>query len=147
MSSSIRPFQIDLARFLLRVIVGIVFFAHGWQKFFAFTIPGTQGAFAKMHVPAAELAAPAMASLELVGGALLVVGLLARIAAGLLALEMLGAVVLVHARSGLFVDQGGMELALLLAAAAAAIALMGAGRFSLDHAVFGRRGGRLAVLA
>src|SRR5438105_1544551 len=118
MSSNLRPIQTDPALLVLRVVLGVVFFAHGWQKFFQFTIPGTQGAFAKMHVTAAELAAPATASLELAGGALLVVGLLARVVAGLLALEMLGAVLLVHAGSGLFVDRGGMELALILAAAA-----------------------------
>src|SRR5438132_3150459 len=77
MASSLRPLQTDIARLTLRVVLGIVFFAHGWQKFFSYTIPGAQGAFAKMQIPAAQLVAPAVASLELVGGAVLVVGILA----------------------------------------------------------------------
>ena len=53
----------------------------------------------------------------------------------------------VRTAAGLFVEQGGMELALVLAAGVAAVAVAGAGRYSIDHVLFGRRSGRLAVLA
>src|SRR5688572_28334092 len=53
---------------ILRVIAGFLFAAHGWQKFNEFTIAGTQAAFSKMGVPAAEAVAPVIATLELVGG-------------------------------------------------------------------------------
>jgi putative oxidoreductase len=145
--SSSRIVASDIARTVLRVALGAVFFAHGWQKFFEYTIPGAQGAFAQMGVPAAQLAAPISAGLELIGGALLVVGLLTRVAGALLAVEMLSALFLVHISAGMFVEKGGMELVLILAAASAAVALVGPGRLSLDAALFGRRTGKLALLA
>jgi putative oxidoreductase len=132
---------------ILRVILGFLFAAHGWQKFNEFTIAGTQASFAKMGVPAAELAAPVIASLELAGGIALILGILTRVVAALLALDMLGALFLVHAPAGVFAATGGYELVLLLAAAALALTLTGAGRLSVDRALFGGRNSKLAVLA
>ena len=128
--------------------MGVVFFARGWQKFFEGTIPGTQAAFAQMGVPAAQLVAPAIGLLELLGGGVIILGVLVRPAAALLALNMLGALFLVHAPAGIFADKGGYELVLVLAAGAAALAIVGAGRFSIDALVFGRSLNRtIAALA
>jgi len=133
---------------VLRVILGFLFAAHGWQKFNEWTIAGTQASFAKMGVPAADVMAPAIAVLELAGGIALILGILTRVVAALLVLDMLGALFLVHAPAGVFAANGGYELVLLLAAASFALALTGAGRLSLDRALFGRRPeSRLAVLA
>jgi putative oxidoreductase len=123
---------------VLRVLAGFIFAAHGWQKFSQFTIAGTQASFAQMGVPAADLAAPVVATLELAGGIALILGVLTRVFAALLALDMLGALFLVHAPAGIFVADGGYELVLILAAAAIAIAFFGPGRFSADHALFSR---------
>jgi putative oxidoreductase len=140
--------QYNLARTVLRFALGVVFFAHGWQKIFEYTIPGTQAAFAQMGVPAAQLVAPAIGFLELLGGAAIILGVLVRPVAALLALNMLGALFLVHAPAGIFADKGGYELVLVLAAGAAALAIVGAGRFSIDALVFGRSENRaLAALA
>lgn len=140
--------QSNLARAVLRLALGVVFFAHGWQKIFEYTIPGTQAAFSQMGVPAAQLVAPAIGFLELLGGAAIIVGVLVRPVAALLALNMLGALFLVHAPAGIFADKGGYELVLVLAAGAAALAIVGAGRFSIDALVFGRSENRtLAALA
>ena len=132
---------------VLRVILGFLFTAHGWQKFNEWTVAGTQAAFAQMGVPAAQISAPLVAGLELAGGIALILGVLTRVVAALLALNMLGALVLVHAPAGVFADKGGYELVLLLAAAALALALTGAGRLSVDRALFGRKSSKLAVLA
>ncbi|WP_066288703.1 DoxX family protein [Arthrobacter sp. B6] len=132
---------------ILRIVLGFLFAAHGWQKFNEWTIAGTQASFAKMGVPAAEIAAPAVAVLELGGGIALILGVLTRVFALLLALDMLGALFLVHAPAGVFAATGGYELVLLLAAAALAVALTGAGRISVDRAMFGRANSKLAVLA
>jgi putative oxidoreductase len=67
--------------------------------------------------------------------------------AALLVLDMLGALFLVHASAGVFAANGGYELVLLLAAAAFTLALTGAGRVSVDRALFGRANSKLAVLA
>jgi len=132
----------------LRIILGFLFAAHGWQKFNEWTIAGTQASFAKMGVPAADVMAPAIAVLELAGGIALILGILTRVVAALLVVDMLGALFLVHAPAGVFAANGGYELVLLLAAASFALALTGAGRLSVDRALFGRRPeSRLAVLA
>ncbi|UTT69553.1 DoxX family protein [Arthrobacter sp. DNA4] len=132
----------------LRIILGFLFAAHGWQKFNEWTIAGTQASFAKMGVPAADVMAPAIAVLELAGGIALILGILTRVVAALLVLDMLGALFLVHAPAGVFAANGGYELVLLLAAASFALALTGVVRLSLDRALFGRRPeSRLAVLA
>ena len=135
------------ARTLLRMVTGFLFAAHGWQKFNEFTIAGTQASFAQMGVPAANVAAPVIATLELVGGIALILGVLTRVFAALLAVNMLGALFLVHASAGIFAAAGGYELVLILAAAALAVALVGAGKVSVDKVLFGRGDSKLSVLA
>ena len=142
-----QPALTTTARTILRIITGFLFAAHGWQKFNELTIAGTQAAFAQMGVPAANLVAPVVATLELVGGIALILGVLTRMFAALLAVNMLGALFLVHAPAGIFAATGGYELVLILAAAALAVALVGAGKVSVDRALFGRTGSRLSVLA
>ncbi|HAG61096.1 MAG TPA: hypothetical protein DIT15_10150 [Arthrobacter bacterium] len=142
-----QPRLITAAITVLRVILGFLFAAHGWQKFNEWTIAGTQAAFAQMGVPAANVSAPLIAGLELAGGIALILGVLTRVVAALLAVDMVGALLLVHAPAGVFADKGGYELVLLLGTAALALALTGAGRMSVDRVLFGRRDSKLAVLA
>lgn len=123
---------------VLRIVAGGVFAAHGFQKVFEFTLAGTTEAFAGMGVPAAAVVAPAIAVIELVGGVLLAAGALTRVVAALLALDMVGAFVMVHASAGLWVDNGGFEFVAVLGAAAIALALTGPGRLSID-ALFAKR--------
>lgn len=129
----------DLALLLTRVAVGLVFVAHGWQKLFTNGIDGTAAFFDQVGVPAPSAAAWFAALVELVGGAALVIGLAVPAAGLLLLLDMIGAFVIVHAGSGLFVEQGGYELVLTLGAAALLLAAMGAGRYSVDHLLSTRR--------
>jgi len=142
-----QPTLTTSARTILRIVTGFLFAAHGWQKFNEFTIAGTQSAFTQMGVPAANMVAPVVATLELVGGVALILGVLTRVFAALLAVNMVGALFLVHAPAGIYVETGGYELVLILAAAAAAIALVGAGKVSVDKVLFGRTGSKLSVLA
>jgi putative oxidoreductase len=132
----------SLGLLVLRVVVGAVFAAHGAQKIFEFTIPGTVESFTGMGVPFAEFAAPVVAFLELIGGVLLAAGFLTRPVGLLLAIDMLVAAVLVHLSAGLWVGDGGYEFVAVLGAAALALALTGAGRVSLDHALLRRRAPR-----
>lgn len=124
---------------LLRVVTGFIFAAHGWQKFNEFTIAGTQASFAQIGIPAPDIAAPVVATLELVGGIALILGLVARVLAALLALDMLGALFTVHISAGLYAANGGYELVLALAAMAGTIALAGPGRLSIDGLLFRSR--------
>ena len=126
---------------LLRVIIGAVFVAHGAQKIFANTIPGTVTAFTSMGVPFASLVAPVVSILEFAGGALLILGLATRPAGILLGCEMIGAIIVVHLPAGPWVSNGGYEFAAALGAAALTLALTGAGKYSLDY-LFLRRSSR-----
>jgi putative oxidoreductase len=124
----------SLGLLVLRIVVGAIFAAHGAQKVFEYTIPGTVGSFAEMGVPLAEFAAPLVAFLELIGGVLLILGFLTRPIGILLAVDMVVALVLVHLSAGLWVASGGYEFVAVLGAASLALALTGAGRFSIDGA-------------
>ncbi|WEK61207.1 MAG: DoxX family protein [Candidatus Microbacterium colombiense] len=124
----------SLGLLVLRVVVGAVFAAHGAQKIFEFTIPGTVGSFADMGVPMAEIAAPVVAFIELIGGILLILGFLTRPVSILLAIDMAVALVLVHLPAGLWVGDGGYEFVAVLGVVALALAFTGAGRFSVDGA-------------
>ena len=128
-----------LAILVFRVAVGVVFFAHGWQKLFSNGIDGTAAFFDQVGVPAATPAAWSAAVVELAGGAALILGLTVPVAGLLLLVDMIGAFVFVHASAGLFSDQGGYELVLVLGAAALLLAVLGAGRFSADGLLTGRR--------
>ncbi|KTR20538.1 MULTISPECIES: DoxX family protein [Curtobacterium] len=118
----------------LRIVLGVVFIAHGAQKF-AQGIPNVTQGFAGMGVPLAEVAAPVVAGLELVGGVLLVAGVATRVVGLLLAVDMVVAGLLAHATAGFFAQDGGFEYVLVLAVASLAVALTGPGRFSVDALV------------
>lgn len=128
-----------------RIVIGIVFFAHGAQKMlgwfgghgFKVTV---QGLTTQLHIPA-PLAALVM-SAEFFGGLGLIVGLLSRIAALGIFLAMLGAIAMVHYRYGLFVDwfgnqKGhGIEYHLIVMALALVVIVKGAGAFSMDELLY-----------
>lgn len=137
--------QVDAGLAILRTVTGLVFAVHGAQKLFVFGFDGVAGAFAGMGVPLAGLVGPAVALLEFFGGLALIVGLLTRPAALLLAANMLGALLLVHLPAGFFLPNG-YEFVLALLGAAAALAVTGAGRWSLDARLLGRAtAGRLSA--
>ena len=125
----------------IRVILGIVFFAHGAQKalglFGGPGFSGTIGFFQQIGIPA-WLTVLAIAA-EFLGGLGLLVGLLARIAALGIIVNMVVAVSMIHSRVGFFMNwngkqQGeGYEFHLLAIALGLAILVKGAGAFSIDR--------------
>jgi len=119
---------------LLRVTVGIVFMAHGYQKFFQYGLGGVTGAFSGMGIPLPEIAAPMVATIELVGGGLLVLGLFHRVAAALLVGVMVGAIVFAKLSGGFFAPAG-IEFELTLGVAALCIALAGGGTMTADSMI------------
>ncbi len=123
---------------ILRVVLGIVFIAHGAQKLFVFGLGGVTGAFTQMGAPLPGITGPLVALLEFFGGIGLVVGLFTRLAAFGLSVDMIGAIWLVHLKGGFFAPKG-VELVLTLAAAAATIAIAGPGAVALDNIIARRR--------
>jgi putative oxidoreductase len=136
------PFTTDKAGsaglLVLRLFLGLGLLAHGLQKFLVFGVSGFAGFLEKLGTPAPQLSAWLSASTELAGGLLVAAGLLTRPAAALLAVNMGVAAVLAH--SGYFITNTppGREYALNLAAAFAALALTGAGRYSIDQRLASR---------
>ena len=125
----------SLGLLVLRVVVGAIFAAHGAQKIFEFTLPGTIESFTAMGVPLPAIAAPLVAFVEFGGGILLALGFFTRVVGIMLAIDMVVALVLVHLSAGLWVGNGGYEFVAVLGVAALALALIGAGHFSLDRAL------------
>jgi len=128
----------ELAITLLRVIAGIVFFMHGWQKLVDNGIDGTELFFDSLGIPLPALAAVVVTIVELVGGAALILGVLTRFVAALLAIDMVVASLVVHLENGLFVMNGGFELVLLLLAIMVVLIMTGPGAMAGDNLFFQR---------
>ncbi|WP_203590122.1 DoxX family protein [Streptomyces sp. SID13031] len=137
----------DLVLLIARVGLGVVFIAHGWQKFSTNGLDGTAAGFDQLGVPAPTLSAYYAAAAELIGGAALILGVLTTVAGVLLAVDMAGAFLFVHMSNGIFVADGGWELVVVLGLFALAIAAVGAGRFSVDNALTRSTAGRATVSA
>jgi putative oxidoreductase len=131
--------QVNLALALVRIVTGIVFAAHGYQKLFIFGLDGATGAFTQMGIPAPGITAPLVTILELGGGIALIVGLLTRLAALGLAINMLGAILLVRLEGGFF-SPNGAEFEIVLFVACLALVVGGAGALSVDEGIARRRG-------
>jgi putative oxidoreductase len=117
----------------LRLAVGLVFLMHGTQKLFVFGVGGVAGFFGSLGIPAPTAAAVVVSLVEFLGGIALVLGFRTRWAALLLAIDMLVAVLVVHARKGFFLPDGA-EFALTLLGATLTLLLVGPGRASIDAA-------------
>ena len=129
---------------ILRLVLGVVFFAHGAQKmlgwFGGFGFSGTMGFFTNMmHIPAA-LAFLAIAA-EFFGGMGLILGFLTRIAAFGITVNMLVAIAAVHRAFGFFMNWSGQqkgegfEFHLVVLAITVFLMIRGAGAFSIDRAI------------
>ena len=132
----------DIATTILRLALGVIFFAHGAQKmlgwFGGYGFTGTMGFFTGvMHIPA-PFAFLAIAA-EFFGGLGLIFGLLTRLASFGIFCNMIVAVAMVHGRVGFFMNWTGAqkgegyEYHLLVLAATAFLMIRGAGAASVDR--------------
>ncbi|HET8783927.1 MAG TPA: DoxX family protein [Pyrinomonadaceae bacterium] len=128
---------IDVALLIARIIVGVVFMAHGAQKLFgAFGGPGLS-AVVQMMGPLGYLVTIG----EFFGGLGLVVGFLSRFSAASLIVIMLGAIGMVHAKFGFFMNWmgnqpgEGFEYHLLAIAILLVILIVGPGRFAISRSL------------
>ena len=122
----------------IRFALGIVIAAHGAQKLFgAFDGPGISGFagyLAKLGVPVPVLFSPIVALVEFFGGIAILLGFLTRPAALLIAIDMLVAILMVHAPKGFFVSKGGLEFAFVNLCMALFLLFNGPGaRCSIDE--------------
>lgn len=121
---------------ILRLPVGAVLTAHGAQKLFGwfggYGLEGTGQWMASQGFTPGYLMALLAGSAEFFGGMALILGLLTRPAAAVVAFTMAMAMT-VHLPNGLFVSNNGYEYALTLLAAAAALTALGGGSLSVDR--------------
>jgi len=132
----------DLGLLVLRLGLAAMMLAHGYQKLvlqggFGFT--ATQTAFGQLGVPLPQLSGIVIVILELVGGIAMVFGLLTVVVGICYAAAMATAIWYVHLPHGFFVTDNGYELAGLTGVVALVLAISGAGRISLDRALFGAK--------
>lgn len=123
-----------------RLVLGLLLAAHGAQKLFGWFgghgLSSTGEFFAQLGFRPGRLFATAAALGELTSGLLVAVGFLGPVGPSLMLAVMIVAAISVHWQHGLFATSNGIELPLLYATGAAALALIGPGRYSLD-ALFG----------
>jgi putative oxidoreductase len=122
---------------LIRVMVGVVYVAHGGMKLFSMGLDGTTAFMASQHIPLPLLSAVLVIATELLGGIALIAGLGTRLIAWPLAFAMLVAVMMVHLAGGFF-SPNGFEYPLTLLVASIGLGLTGSGAFALDSLLFKR---------
>ena len=125
---------------IARLVFGLLMAAHGAQKLFGWFgghgLSTVSGMFESLGFRPGRLFAAAASVSELGSGLLIAFGFLGPVGPALLLSVMIVAAISVHWQYGLFAMSNGIELPLLYAAAAAALALTGPGAYSLD-ALFG----------
>lgn len=124
---------------VLRIIVGIIFIAHGSQKLFGafggYGLEGTGQFMESLGLTPGYLMALLSGSAEFFGGLALLIGLLVRPAAVVLILLLVVAIFSVHIGNGLFMANNGYEFALALLGGSIAVLIEGAGRLSVDSVI------------
>lgn len=119
----------DLTHWGIRAAIGVTFIVHSIKKF----DPSWQGWLIDMGLPP-ELQIP-IALAEFLGGIFLLVGVLTRISASILAVISLGAIFMIRGIEEFFISQGGWEWDLMILAGELTIIVAGPGRVSISHVV------------
>ena len=126
----------DFGILIARIVLGVLMAGHGTQKLFGwfggYGLAGTSGFFENLGFRPGRLFATAASAGEVVSGLLIALGLFGPVGPALLLSIMIVAAVSVHWQHGVFATSNGIELPLLYATGAVALALTGPGRFSLD---------------
>jgi putative oxidoreductase len=117
---------------VLRVVVGIVFLVHGYQKLFTFGFHGVAAMFGHLGIPLPGFFGVVVTLVEFVGGILLILGVATRIAAALIAIDMTVVILAVHLRNGFF-NPRGVEFPLTLLASMVCLMIAGGGALSLKR--------------
>jgi putative oxidoreductase len=129
----------DTGVLLVRVVLGLLMAAHGAQKLFGwfggYGLAGTGGFFESLGFRPGRFFAAAAGTAEVSGGLLVAAGLLGPLGPALIVSTMIVAMATVHWGHGVFATTNGVEVPLLYAVSAVALALTGYGAYSLDAAL------------
>ena len=128
---------LDLGMFLIRVVLGLIFAAHGAQKLFGwfggYGLAGTGGFMETLGFRPGKRFATMAALGEFTGGLLFALGFLGPVGPALMLSGMIVAMITVHRKNPFFVSTNGIEHPLMFATVAVGVALTGPGRYSLDE--------------
>lgn len=140
---ALRPAR-DLVLLVARVGLGVLMIGHAWLMFSlgGYTLTGSGQLFAQIGVPLPELAGVANVLLESVGGVAMILGLAVPVVGVLMALNMVGAWVLVHTSALYAMDHNGPETVIAIGLLSLVLAATGSGRLGLDHLILQRRRSR-----
>lgn len=136
----------DIGLLLARVLLGVVMFAHGYQKMIINGIGRTTEGFQNLEIPLAIVSASFVTVVEFTGSVLLLAGAATTLVCALMGVIMVGAGIFVHIPNGIFVANRGWELVGVIGVGLLFLMAAGPGRFSVDHWVRGlqaRSSGRL----
>jgi putative oxidoreductase len=127
--------MINPSMFVLRVVMGTIFIAHGAQKLFGMFggigIEGTAKLVEGLGLPYPETIAMVWACVEFVGGFFLLFGILVRWAALAIAIVVLGITFKINLPYGFFIQGGGIEYNLLIIGSCFPLILLGGGSWSV----------------
>lgn len=124
--------MVGLGLLLIRLVIGLSFTAHGAKKLFGGDLKVIGAHFEKLGIrPGVTMALLAGLS-ELIGGAMFALGLLTPLAGVVIAGTMVVGILKVHGPNGYWITKGGYEYCLAVLVVAIAVALTGAGQYSLD---------------
>jgi putative oxidoreductase len=133
------PVSLGTGLLLGRLILGALMVGHGTQKLFGwfggYGIAGTAGYFEQLGFRPGRLFVITAAFSEVASGILIALGLLGPIGPALLLSVMIVAAISVHWKNGVFATANGIEVPLLYATGAIALAFTGFGPFALDTAL------------
>jgi putative oxidoreductase len=127
----------DALLLLTRVLLGVVMFAHGYQKMIINGIGRTTDGFERMDIPAAIVSASFVTVVEFAGSVLLLAGAATTLVCGLMGVIMVGAGIFVHIPNGIFLANKGWELVGVIGVGLLFLMAAGPGRYSVDHLVRG----------
>ena len=127
---------------MLRIGLGVVYLVHGAGKLFevgpaAFPVDAFAGVLGGLGVPLPVIFAWIVALVETLGGLALLLGVLTRYAAALIAIDALVATLIFHLPNGFVVANNGFEFTLVNFFAAVALVFLGAGALSLEVSYLG----------
>jgi putative oxidoreductase len=122
----------DLGPLVLRVVLGLIFAWHGYDKVFVKGTPAIAGFLGSLGIPLPDVMVYFLAYGELIGGILLILGLLTFWVSLVDIVIATVAFLTVHMTKGFVVSDGGYEFIILIFAASVSLLVSGAGRYSID---------------
>lgn len=121
--------KVDLSLLLIRIMLGIIFMVHGYNKLKDLKSWGNY--MSTIGIP--KMASDAIALFEFIGGLLICLGIFAKFSALGMIIFMISAIWLVHRNKGFLAEKGGYEYQLLIIVCCVVLVICGGGKYAIIH--------------